>query len=284
MSAGSTSGGVQPRAQGVHPENGRYRHVDPRPVAYSHVNRAYKPKRAGRATWIHIRRRKATCTALHNEKGPAPGRVSGGVQPREQGVHTEKGRHRQVEPRPEVYSRVHRAYIPKRACTGTRIRVRRRAAICRVHRVYNPKRAARGTSIHVGRRSATYTWPIHRKGPAQARGSMTWRRTATRTGPTHQKGRQQARGSTSGGVQPRAVGVHTEKGRPRYVDSRPGADIPVHRAYAPKRAVQERGCTSKSVQPRTRGVHTQRVPTGTWFDDQKRTATCTGRTPRKGPA
>ena len=80
---GSTSEGVKPRAKGLHPEKGK---VDRCPEKYSHVLRAYKPKRAGTATLIHLRRHTAKC------------------------LHTEKGLHRHVDQLLEARSHGHRAY------------------------------------------------------------------------------------------------------------------------------------------------------------------------------
>ena len=118
---GLTSERVLPRAQGVHTEKGRYRHVNSRPEAYSHLHMAYTPKSTGTATWIHVRRRTATCTGTTHRKGSAQQPVStqGGVEQRAQGVHTAKGRPSHVDPRPEVCSHVHMANIPKRAGTAT---------------------------------------------------------------------------------------------------------------------------------------------------------------------
>ena len=96
-------------------------HVDPRAEVYTHVYSAYTPKWAGPGTWIHFRRRTATYTGPIRRKGLAQGRGStcGGLQPRAQGLHTEKGRNSHVDPRPEAYNNVQRAYTPKRASTGT---------------------------------------------------------------------------------------------------------------------------------------------------------------------
>ena len=105
---GYTSGGVQPRAQGLHTENRHKRHVESRPGTYSHVYRAYTPKTPGTGAWIHV----------------------WGVQLRAPGLHTENSRHRHVDPRPGAYSHVHRGYTRKRADTDTWIHVRGRTATC----------------------------------------------------------------------------------------------------------------------------------------------------------
>ena len=181
--------GIQPRAHGPRSQKGRYRHVDPRPGAYSHVHRANTPERTVRDTWIHVQGRTATRTwrthptepvqpralGQHSRKGPvqAHGSTSRGVQPRVQGQPTEKGRYRHVDPLPEAYSQVYRANTPKRTI--------------------------RGTWTHVQRCTATCTRRTHR--------NWTLR----------------ARESTSRGVQPRALGKHTGKGRYGYVDPRPQA-------------------------------------------------------------
>ena len=53
---GTTSRGVHMHKQGVHTEKGRYRHVDVRPEVYTHVHKAYTPKRGGTGTWMHVKR------------------------------------------------------------------------------------------------------------------------------------------------------------------------------------------------------------------------------------
>ena len=66
---GSTSSVGQVRTQGLHSEKGLNRHGDIRPEAYRHVHRAYIPKRAHRSTWILVQRRTGASTGLHTEKG-----------------------------------------------------------------------------------------------------------------------------------------------------------------------------------------------------------------------
>ena len=86
--------GVQPREQGQNTAKGRYRHVDPRLEAYSHVHKANTSKRAGKGTWINVQRRTATCTGPTHRKGTvqARGSKSKGLQPRAQGQYTQIGR------------------------------------------------------------------------------------------------------------------------------------------------------------------------------------------------
>ena len=129
---GSTSWGLQPREQGLHTENGLYRHVVPRPVVCSHVDRAYTPKTAGTGTWIQVRGPTATCTGPTHRKRPAlaRGSTSGGTQPGAQGPHTENGMHRYVNPRPGAYSHLNRAHTPKTAVRGTCIHVLGRTVTC----------------------------------------------------------------------------------------------------------------------------------------------------------
>ena len=115
---GSTSRGLQPRAHVEQPEKGRHRYVDPRPGAYSHVNRSNSPKRSGTGTLIHVQGPIATCTCRkrgkllaqargctsiclqprthveHSKKKPEQARksTSRGLQPRAQVEHAENGR------------------------------------------------------------------------------------------------------------------------------------------------------------------------------------------------
>ena len=72
---GAASGGVQPRAQGVHSENGRYRPVEPRLKVYSHVHRSYPQERAVIGTWIRVWKRTATFTGRTHWKGPVTKRL-----------------------------------------------------------------------------------------------------------------------------------------------------------------------------------------------------------------
>ena len=129
---GSTSGGVRQRAQALHPEKGRHSHVGPRTEAYSHVHRAYALKREGTSTWIQLQRRTVTCTGPTPRKvpGKARGSTFGGVRPCALGLHREKCRQSNVDPRTEAYCHVNRACTPKRAGTATWINVRMRNATC----------------------------------------------------------------------------------------------------------------------------------------------------------
>ena len=154
-----------------------------------------------------------------------------------------------MDARREAYTHVHRAYTPKRACTGTWLHVQRRTG-----RVYTPKMASTGTWMHVQRPTQTCARGTHRKRPVQARVSTSrgihtptqgvhtekgWYRqrcTGACTECSHQNGPLQARGCMSRVTHTRAHGVRTKKGRYRDVDARPEAYTHVHRVYTPKGA------------------------------------------------
>ena len=254
--------------------------MDPRPKRIGKCTGPYTPKSACTGTWIHLQRSTGTCTGPPRRKGER-GSHRKSVQAHAQGLHTEKGRLRYVDPRPEEYRHVHTAYTPKRAGTGT--------------------------WIHLQRRAGTFTESTRRKWPVQKRGS-TCRSVLTSAEGLHtEKGRYRhvdprskvnrqvyrARGSTSRGVQAQAYGLHTEKGRYRHVGSRPEEYTQgLHR----KGPVHARGSTSRGVQARAqdRYRHVDRRPeeyrhvhrsytskwagTGTWIYDQRSTGTCTGPT------
>ena len=121
----------------------------------------------------------------------------------------------------------------------------------------SPKRAGTGTWIFVQGPTGTCTGP-------ERTGTGTWNHiqgpTDTRTCRTARNGTAQGRGSTSRGLPPRAQVEQPEKGWHKDVDTRPWAYRHGHKSYSPKRA-----------------------GTRTWIHVQRSTATCTGRTPRKGP-
>ena len=250
---GRSSRRVHTRTQGVHTEMGGCRLVDARPDAYTHVHRAYTPKRAVTCTCMHVNMRIYTCTGLTHRRGlvQGRGRKSTRVHTRAQGVHTEKGLYKHLDARPHAYTHLHGVHTPIKVGTGA--------------------------WMHVKSSKHTYTRGTHRKGPVQARG-CTSRRVHTRAQGVHRKWPVLPLVCTSTRVHTRAQDIHTEKGRHRHVkhiraqglntkkgrhrhvEARQDAYTRVNRAYIPKGTV-----------------------TCTWTHVQTSTHICTGRTRRIGP-
>ena len=165
--------------------------MEARSYAYTHVHKAYTPKREGTCTCKHVDTRTHTCIKRTQRKGPstgtwkyvqmrshtclgctqrewpvqARGSTSKSVHTRAQCIHTEKGQYRHMEARPYAYIHVHKAYTPKRAgtCTCKHVQTLTHTYIKRTQR----KGPSTGTWKHVQTRSHTCTRCTQREGPVR---------------------------------------------------------------------------------------------------------------------
>ena len=269
----SNATGVHTRVQGVHARTSRfqargasstevqartvrYRRVEPRPGAYTHVHRPYTPERAGTATWSHVQGRTHTCIGRTRRNGPvqARGATSRSVHTRAMALHAGTCRDRHLEPHPRAYTREHIPYTPERTGRGTWSYVQGRTHACtgRIH-PNGPVQKREATSMgvhtsaegvhtgtgryrHVERKPGAYTRAL-RAYTQERSGTVAW---------SHVHWCKHTR-------------AHTGTGRYRHVEPRPGAHTRVHRDYTPERA-----------------------GTGTWSHVQVQTPECTGPTAGKG--
>ena len=190
--------------------------MEPLPVAYTHVHRAYRRRRASTGRWSHVQGPTHTCTGRKDRNGR--------VKPhkRAQGVQAARGRYRHVEPSPGVYTHVHRPNRSKRAGTGTRSNVKGPTHTCTTRRGrYGPVQAWGATSSGLYTRAQGVQTENRPKRAGTGTLSPVWGPKRTCTEGTGQKGPVGARGATS-------------IGRNAPVQARPatvGTNKQVHRAY-----------------------------------------------------